>query len=91
MSCRLMPSMRSNAEATPARAGAVSAMNIVAAAKPARQPPHRGRERSLSFAVRIVSGITGLPLGCGLSVRHAGRRIAGLYPRGDFEPKESRP
>ena len=50
--------------------------------KAARNPPRRGRERSLSFAVRIVSGIQTCPRNAS-GVRRAVSRIAGLYPRGD--------
>ena len=47
------------ADAASARAGAASANKDRAAATMAETPPRR--ERSLSFAVRIVSGITCLP------------------------------
>jgi hypothetical protein len=42
----------------------------------ARNPPRHGRERSLLFAVRIVSGIRACPNG-------AGRRPPRRFPRID--------
>ena len=50
--------------------------------KATRNPPRRGRERSLSFSVRIVSGIQAGPKDAG-GVRHAVPRIVRLYPQGE--------
>jgi hypothetical protein len=61
-----------------ARAGVVSAM-ATAESMQMGNPPRFGRERSPSFVVRIVSGISGLPLEPG-GVRHTARESLGLYP-----------
>ena len=78
----------SKPSAKPARleAGVPSAMQSVAETKAARNPPRRGRERSLSFAVRIVSGIATCPRNAS-GVRRATRESAGLYPRGELRRK----
>ena len=61
--------------------------------KATRNPPRRGRERSLSFSVRIVSGIQAGPKDAG-GVRHAVPRIDRLYPQGEScrkSPDRERP
>ena len=74
-----MPSMRASA----ARAGVSKATQRTAKAKAARNPPRSGREHGLSFAVRIVSGITTCPRNAS-GVRRATRES------GDFTPAGSR-
>src|ERR1700687_2462266 len=71
-----------NARPAPARAGVPGAMQI-AKTKAARNPPRLGRERSLSFAALIVSGIQTCPRNAS-GVRHAVRES------GDFTPKGNR-
>ena len=68
-------------------------MKRFAITKAARNPPRHGRERSLSFAVRIVSGIQACPRDAG-GVRHAVPRIVRLYPQGEScrkSPDRERP
>ena len=71
------------AKAAPAsaRAGVPSALQSVATTKAARNPPRLGRERSLSFAVRIVSGIQTCPRNAS-GVRHAARESQDFTPAG---------
>ena len=74
------PRSRRRRPAAP-NAGVASALQSVAEIKAARNPPRRGRERSLSFAVRIVSGITTCPRdACG--VRRATRESQDFTPVG---------
>ena len=49
--------------------------------KAAGNPPRRGRERSLPFAVRIVSGIQACPKHAG-GVRHTARESGDFTPAG---------
>ena len=71
---------RGRAERTSARAGEPDAVTKFAITKAARNPPRHGRERSLSFAVRIVSGIQACPrVRIWRPPRHF-PRIGRLYP-----------
>ena len=79
---RIMSSMRLTATSAPARAGVLSALQSVAKTKAARNPPRRGRERSLSFAVRIVSGIQTCPRNAS-GVRRAVRESTDFTPTGN--------
>ena len=56
-------------------------MQSVAITKAARNPPRLGRERSLSFAVRIVSGIQTCPRNAS-GVRRAIRESPDFTPAG---------
>ena len=67
------------------RAGEPGKMKRFAMTKAARNPPRHGRERSLSFAVRIVSGIQTVPQRCEDGVRHAVS-----HESVDFTPKGNR-
>src|SRR5450759_15237 len=77
-----MASTTPNAKPASARAGVLSAKLRCASAKAARNPFRRARERSLSFVVRIVSGIQACPRDAGRCPPHR-PRIAGLYPQGE--------
>ncbi len=65
-----------------ARAGMAGAPQSDVITKARRNPTHRGRERSLSFAVRIVSGIFRSAPGMRAAAA-APSRIKGLYRCGD--------
>ena len=79
---RIMSSTRLKAAPASARAGVLSALQSVAKTKAARNPPRLGRERSLSFAVRIVSGIQTCPRNAS-GVRRAVRESQDFTPEGN--------
>ena len=90
MSCRLSvkaapwtASMTALQTPVAARAGLAHAMKRSAMTKAEGNPPRRGRERSLPFAVRIVSGIEDCPRNAG-GVRHTIREL------GDFNAAGTR-
>ena len=78
---RIMSSTRLKATPAPAWAGVRARCKIVAKTKAARNPPRLGRERSLSFAVRIVSGIQACPRNAS-GVRRAVRESPDFTPAG---------
>jgi len=82
VTARIMSSTRLKAALPSARAGVLSALQSVAKTKAARNPPRRGRERSLSFAVRIVSGIQTCPRNAS-GVRRAVRESQDFTPKGN--------
>ena len=78
VTARTRPSARLKEASAPACAGVLQS---AAKAEAARNPPRLGRERSLSFAVRIVSGIQTCPRKAS-GVRRAARESPDFTPAG---------